>query len=96
MNDCAMIGWIQAGVSFVLGALVSWGFFAIQEKRSRRSENAHTRHLENSDANRHNSAVITRSGTTVTPETGEANVEGFAPTVAVRKPKPPSEGNPAT
>ena len=79
MADCATIGWIQAGIGFVLGALVSWVLFAIQEKRSRRSEDALARHLENRDANRHNSADITRSGTTVTPGTGEMKVEGLPP-----------------
>lgn len=81
-----MNGWIQTGIGFVLGALVTALVFFVQENRAKRSFGALVRFLENVAANRHNNADITfKGGTTVRPETGEAHWEGFAPNVTVTK-----------
>ena len=87
-----MNGWIQTGIGFVLGALVTALVFFIQESRAKRSFEALVRFLENVAANRHNGAEITfKGGTTVRPGTGELKVEGFAPTVTVSKAPPKRE-----
>ena len=76
-------------VSNIIGGLITLAValivFGIQERRARRSFEHTKRFLENLAANRHNSADITFSGTTVKPGTGELKVEGYAPTIRTTK-----------
>ena len=65
--------------------VVALVFFRIQEGRAQRSFDRTKHFLENFAANRHNSADITFSGTSVTPGTGELKVEGYAPTIGTTK-----------
>lgn len=72
---------IGGAITLVVALVV----FGIQERRARRSFEHTQRFLENFAANRHNSADITFSGTSVTPGTGELKVGGYAPTVVTRR-----------
>lgn len=76
-------------VSNIIGGLITLAValivFGVQERRARQTFERTKHFLENFAANRHNSADISFSGTTVKPGTGEMKVEGYAPTIGTTK-----------